>query len=114
VNHFRNRVVPVVTAGAEVEGDMVNCEQTREELAVQALTGDRHGGMGTESAAHLGRCAECSAERQRFADVTLVLSNVDLLAFEGLQAAGARTAPRGTPEPGDAVLDAGTCTGPRT
>ncbi len=76
----------------------MNCEQTREELAVQALTGDRHGGMCSESAAHLGRCAECSAERQRLAEVTLALSMVGLLAVEGLRPADARTAPRRTPE----------------
>lgn len=76
----------------------MNCEQTMEELAVQALTGDRHGGPDAESSEHLGRCAECSAEWQRLTDVTRVLSNVGLLAFEGLPAAGARTVPRRTPE----------------
>jgi hypothetical protein len=70
---------------------MVNCEQTREELAVQALTGGRHGGMDAESAAHVGHCAECLAERQRLADVTLALSNHGLLAFEGLRPADGRT-----------------------
>jgi predicted anti-sigma-YlaC factor YlaD len=64
---------------------MVNCEQTREELAVQALTGDRHGGLAVESAAHLGRCAECSTEQQQLAEVSLVLSGIDLLAFEGIR-----------------------------
>lgn len=61
----------------------MNCEQTREELAVQALTRDRHGGLDAESSEHLGHCAECSAEWQRLTDVTLVLSSVSLLAFEG-------------------------------
>ncbi|OQD51792.1 hypothetical protein BM536_037985 [Streptomyces phaeoluteigriseus] len=86
---------------------MVNCEQTREELAVQALTGDRHGGIDAESAEHLGRCAECSAERQRLAVVAVLLSNVGLLAFEGLRAADAPTVPRGAARlPREAVLDA--------
>ncbi|GGW84601.1 hypothetical protein GCM10010350_81660 [Streptomyces galilaeus] len=93
---------------------MVNCEQTRAELAVQALTGDRHGGMGSESAAHLGSCAECSAERQRLAEVTLALSMVGLLAFEGLRPADARTAPRRTPESRETAFHAWGCACPRT
>ncbi|MFH9044455.1 hypothetical protein ACH4FA_34715 [Streptomyces sp. NPDC017966] len=72
---------------------MVDCEQTREELAVQALAGDRHGGPDTEISVHLGQCAECSAEQRRFAEVTLVLSRTGLPAFDGLCATGARTTP---------------------
>ncbi|MCX2925125.1 hypothetical protein [Streptomyces sp. NEAU-W12] len=103
-----------MTAGTEIEGDIVNCEQTREELAVQALTGDRHGGLDTEHCAHLGRCAECSAERRRLADVTRVLSNIGLPALEGLRPADAPTAPRRTPELPEAALDTRHCTCPRT
>ncbi|MEW2077397.1 hypothetical protein AB0941_28025 [Streptomyces sp. NPDC013433] len=92
---------------------MVNCEQTREELAVQALFGNRHGGLDAESSEHLVHCAECSAEQRRLADVTLVLSSVGLLAFEGLPAAGARP-PGRTPEPRETAPDARDCTCPQT
>ncbi|MEU1695055.1 hypothetical protein [Streptomyces hirsutus] len=72
---------------------MANCEQTREELAARALVGDRHGGTDAGISEHLGQCAECSAEQQRFAEVTLVLSRIGLPSFEGLPAAVARTVP---------------------
>ncbi|WP_448321967.1 hypothetical protein [Streptomyces sp. CO7] len=67
-----------MAAGAEVEGDIVNCERTKEELAVQALTRGRNGEeLDAAIAEHLGRCAECSAERQQLAEVAWVLSHVD-------------------------------------
>ncbi|MFB7457061.1 hypothetical protein [Streptomyces sp. NPDC056188] len=95
-----------MAAGADAEGDMVNCEQTREEPAVQALLGYRHGGLDAEHSVHLGHCAECSAERQRLADVTLLLQSVGLCAFEELPSTGAGTAPRRTPGPHEAAADA--------
>ncbi|KOT28743.1 hypothetical protein ADK41_35425 [Streptomyces caelestis] len=78
----------------------MNCEQTREELAVLALAGDRHGRPDAGISEHLGRCAECSAEQRRFAEVTLVLSGIGLPSFEGLPATGARTVPETPCRPG--------------
>ncbi|MFI8093618.1 hypothetical protein ACIF9R_35810 [Streptomyces sp. NPDC086080] len=85
---------------------MLDCERTREELAVHALAGDRYGRPDAGVSEHLGQCAECSAEQERFTEVTLMLSRIGLPSFEGLPAAVARTVP-GQP-PGARARCAGT------
>lgn len=81
---------------ADIGGMAVQCEQTRKELAVLALTGAREGGLDAASAEHLDDCADCTAERQRLADVTRMLSRVGLSAFEGIAAPDSRAAEPGS------------------
>jgi predicted anti-sigma-YlaC factor YlaD len=76
----------------------VQCEQIRRELAVLALTGDRHGGLDAASTEHLDGCADCTAEQRRLADVTRMLSRVGLGDFEGTTAPETRAVERGTAE----------------
>ena len=73
----------------------VQCERTRKELAVLALTGAREEGLDAESIEHLDGCTTCTAERQQLADVTRMLSRVGLSEFEGIAAPDA-----GAAEPG--------------
>jgi hypothetical protein len=78
-----HRLCPV-SIEADAKGMAVHCERTREELAVQALTAGRHGGLNASSTEHLNHCADCAAEQALFAQVTQALSSLGLRVFEGI------------------------------